>query len=372
MVSVTPSGANKTYTLSELRTSETLCRSIPVSNSAFESVPSATGSVSIGAAYLAGNSAILVRLPSGLPTFTPLYRRLVEDDLKNVTFIDDNGRAFLDYSYRSDKVGGVVIFGDESWIDNYRRQALQTMKKTIFEGPGNDPFIVFSDADVKDAARAAVATGFANAGQDCASAERFFVHESVAGLFKEALIEKVRKLSIGSVHDEQTDIGPIASASALKRLKQQMKEALASGAVALCGGSFVQLRGHQNETCEPTVLENCHPNMKIMREETFGPVIPIVTFHDEEEALALAEGTDYGLSATVYGGPRHFGKRLIRSHGNVFTNECIEDGENSFARLRWGGFGRSGWVWEKQESFFVQREGPRSFVRELSQPSRNQ
>jgi succinate-semialdehyde dehydrogenase/glutarate-semialdehyde dehydrogenase len=157
---------------------------------------------------------------------------------------------------------------------------------------GKDPMIVCADADLERAAGGAVFHAMFNTGQYCSSLERCYVVESVADKFIALCVEEAKKLKMGS--DGHYDIAPMIWDKQLEKVEEQVSDALAHGAQALVGGK------RQGPFFEPTVLVNVNHDMRVMREETFGPVLPIVRVKDEEEALRLANDCEYGLSATVW------------------------------------------------------------------------
>jgi len=157
---------------------------------------------------------------------------------------------------------------------------------------GKDPMIVCADADVERAAGGAVFGAMFNTGQYCSSLERCYVAESIADRFIEQVVKEVKELKLGS--EGHYDIAPMIWDKQLEKVEEQVQDALAKGAKALVGGKRV------GPFFEPTVLVNVTHDMRIMREETFGPILPIMRFKDDEQALALANDCEYGLSATVW------------------------------------------------------------------------
>lgn len=324
--------------------------------------------MAVGGAYMAGNEEILVRMPGKIPKFIEKYRKIIEACLPGVKIVGGSGREFLENCFADPSVKVVDSFGDDKWMVRYYREARLSKTKTIFEGPGKDPFIVHKDADVAKAADAAVRAGFANAGQSCSSPERFYVHDAIHGAFVEKVVELASKVRTGPASSPETDVGPIGSPTVIQRLISQFEDARSKGGRVLLGGKIVQEKGNNFQTCLPTVIANCHHRMDLLRDETFGPVIAIVNFASDEEVLAYSEDSAYGLTATVYGGSEEFAKKLGYSHGSVFHNSCIVDPQHKTCRMFWGGFRNSAWIWEWQGPYFLRKEGPRYFVKEFSQP----
>lgn len=175
------------------------------------------------------------------------------------------------------------------------------LKRISMELGGHAPFIVFKDADPVHAAKGAALVKFLNTGQACISPNRIFVHNSILDDFKITLKKRTEVLNVGSGLTEGVNIGPLVNAAAVNKVAEQVEDALAHGAELLCGGQKLAL----NELADghfyaPTLLSNIKPEMRIYREETFGPVAPIISFSDEDDVFSLANDTHYGLAAYAY------------------------------------------------------------------------
>ncbi|MBX3605322.1 MAG: phosphonoacetaldehyde dehydrogenase [Piscinibacter sp.] len=181
--------------------------------------------------------------------------------------------------------GGVAIGKSIAARAGYRR--------IVLELGGNDPIIVMDDADIDEAAGLAVQGSYKNSGQRCTAVKRMLVDEKVAGAFTEAVVEKTRAWVHGDPTDAATDMGTVIDEPAARLFEQRVDEALAQGARLLAG--------HRRDGAlyAPTVLDRVRPEMTLVREETFGPVSPILTFGSIDEAIAIANGTAYGLSSSV-------------------------------------------------------------------------
>jgi succinate-semialdehyde dehydrogenase/glutarate-semialdehyde dehydrogenase len=177
------------------------------------------------------------------------------------------------------------------------RQSASTVKKVALELGGNAPFIVFDDADIDAAVEGAVFSKFRNMGQTCICANRIFAQDKIYDAFSTKLSAAVAMLKVGRGTEEGVVQGPLINAAAVEKVEQHIKDAVDKGAEILLGGHRHKLGG---TFFEPTVLRNVTPAMMITREETFGPVAPLYRFKDENEAIALANATEFGLAAYFY------------------------------------------------------------------------
>jgi succinate-semialdehyde dehydrogenase/glutarate-semialdehyde dehydrogenase len=207
---------------------------------------------------------------------------------------------------------------------------------------GNAPFIVFDDADLDAAVKGAIASKYRNAGQTCVCANRFLVQDGIHDAFAEKFAEAVRTLRVGNGMDDGVTVGPLIEPKAVDKVERLVKDALEKGARLVAGGKRHALGG---TFYEPTVLANATPDMKIFREETFGPVAPLFRFETEEEAIRLANDTEFGLAAYFY--TRDVG-RIFRvgealDYGLVGANEGVISTEVApFGGIKQSGLGREG------------------------------
>ena len=181
--------------------------------------------------------------------------------------------------------GGVAIGKAIAAQAGYRRMVLEL--------GGNDPIIVMDDADLDEASTLAVQGSYKNSGQRCTAVKRMLVHEKVAAAFTEAVVEKTRAWRCGDPSDAHTDMGTVIDEAAARLFEARVDEAVAQGARLLVGNV------REGALYVPTVLDRVRPEMTVVREETFGPVSPILTFASIDEAIALSNGTAYGLSSSV-------------------------------------------------------------------------
>jgi succinate-semialdehyde dehydrogenase len=217
------------------------------------------------------------------------------------------------------------------------RQSADTIKKLSLELGGNAPFIVFDDADLDAAVEGALASKYRNAGQTCVSANRIFVQDSVYDAFAAKLAAKARALKVGRGTEAGVAIGPLIDRQGLAKVQEHVADALAKGAKALTGGKPDALGGL---FYEPTVLVNVTRDMRLMREETFGPVAPLIRFKTEQEAIEMANNTEFGLAGYFYS--RDVG-RIFRVAEAIETGMvCVNSGILSTEVAPFGGVKQSG------------------------------
>jgi succinate-semialdehyde dehydrogenase/glutarate-semialdehyde dehydrogenase len=222
------------------------------------------------------------------------------------------------------------------------KQVAPTIKKISLELGGNAPFIVFDDADLDAAAEGAIISKYRNAGQTCVCANRFFVHEKVYDAFAAKLKARVDALKVGRGTDAGVTQGPLINADAVDKVEEHLADAKAHGAKVVTGGRRHALGG---TFYEPTVLTDVTPDMQIFREETFGPVAPLIRFRDDAEVIELANRTEFGLASYFYS--RDIGRvwRVAEAleYGMVGVNTGLITTEVApFGGMKQSGLGREG------------------------------
>jgi succinate-semialdehyde dehydrogenase/glutarate-semialdehyde dehydrogenase len=221
-------------------------------------------------------------------------------------------------------------------------QCAGTLKKLSLELGGNAPFIVFDDADLDAAVQGAIASKYRNTGQTCVCANRLLVQEGVYDAFVAKLVEAVRKLRVGDGLQGATEQGPLIDAKAVAKVEEHIADALAKGGRIALGGKRHTLGG---TFFEPTIITGVQPSMMVAREETFGPVAPVFSFKDEQQAIRMANDTEFGLASYFYTRDLARSLRVAEAleYGIVGLNTGIISTEVApFGGVKESGFGREG------------------------------
>lgn len=238
----------------------------------------------------------------------------------------------------------LVFTGSVTTGKRIAAEAAERLLPVVLELGGKDPMLVLDDADIDVSSSAAVWGAFVNAGQACLSVERCYVHHSLYEAFAKACAEKTSQLRIGNGMDAQTDVGPMIQERQVKIVESHVEDAKARGARVLAGGRRLPELGPNFYA--PTVLAHVTHDMRIMREETFGPVLPVMSCRDDEEAVRLANDSEYGLAASVWTRDAKRGDRLARRihAGTVMVNDvvsCFGISEAPHGGVKASGVGRT-------------------------------
>jgi len=296
------------------------------------------------AALVAGNAVVLK--PSEL---TPLSALLLADLLAKAglpanvlqVVIGDSAAGGVLVGSEIDKL---IFTGSVATGKRIAQIAGQRLLPVVLELGGKDPMIVLEDADIDVASSGAIWGAYVNAGQACLSVERCYVQRSIYDEFVAACVEKAKQLRVGNGMDAATDVGPLIHGRQLRIVEDHVEDARARGARLLCGGQRLPSLG-QNFYA-PAVLADVTHEMRIMREETFGPVLPIMRFASDKDAVALANDSEYGLAASVWTKDRARGEAVARqiNAGTVMINDavsCFGISEAPHGGVKASGIGRT-------------------------------
>jgi betaine-aldehyde dehydrogenase len=289
---------------------------------------------------LAAGNAVILKPSEETPLATRRMAGLIQGLPEGLLQVVYGAGEVGDMLVRHPGVDMVAFTGSQETGRKVGVAAAERLIRANLELGGKDPFIICDDVDVEVAAQGAVWAACLNAGQVCTSSERFYVEKGVADDFVEASREFVESLKIGDPLDRSTDIGPMVNAKGREKVERHVGEALERGASLVTGGERFGTRGF---FYRPTVLVGVEPSMRVMREETFGPVVPIVEVNSLGEAIEQANSVPYGLGANVY--TRDFEKMLrcmreIRA-GTVWINDPLTDNDAApFGGQKGSGIGR--------------------------------
>jgi len=296
------------------------------------------------AALVTGNSLVLK--PSELTPLSALELAslLYEAGLPEAVFQVVIGEGPAGAALIESGIGKLIFTGSVGTGQRIAQAAATRLLPVVLELGGKDPMIVLEDADVDVASSGAVWGAFVNAGQACLSVERCYVQRNIYDAFVVACVEKTKRLRVGNGADPATDVGPLIRERQLRTVEQHVAEARSRGARVMTGGERLTSLGPNFYA--PTVLADITHEMLVMREETFGPVLPITTFDSDAEAIRLANDSDYGLAASVWTRDRMRGEKIARQikAGTVMVNDavsCFGISEAPHGGVKASGIGRT-------------------------------
>ena len=287
---------------------------------------------------IAGNTSVLKH-----SNVVPQCAMAIEDSFRKAGFPENVFRTVIaDHEttaelVKSDLIQGVSLTGSTSAGSKIAELAGRNLKKVVLELGGSDPFIVLDDADVDFAAKNAVLGRTLNSGQSCIAAKRFIVDATIAGKFIELFAEKMSRLVVDDPMRMETDVGPLVNHEQLSQIEEQVKDAVSKGARIKTGGERVNRKGY---FYRPTVIINVSDNMKVVSDEVFGPVAPVIIVSGEKAALEAANHKDFGLGASVWTTNESRGLEIAKKleAGDVFINSVVK----SDPRMPFGGIKKSG------------------------------
>jgi succinate-semialdehyde dehydrogenase/glutarate-semialdehyde dehydrogenase len=290
--------------------------------------------------HLMSGNVMLVKHAPGVPQCALAFERVLrvagvpEGVYTNLFLSNDQSGALID----DPRVKGIALTGSERAGEALASRAGKNLKKSTMELGGSDAFVVLDDADLDHTVAMAILGRFGNNGQTCIGAKRFIVVESMLDKFLRRFIAAAKKLKLGNPLDESVTLGPLSSDAALGLILRQIQEATSHGAQIVLGG---RRAGEMGAFLEPTILTNITPDNPAYRQEFFGPVALIFPAKDEEEAIAIANDSPFGLGGSVYTSDIERGKRVASriETGMVFINYP----DISLPELPFGGIKRSGY-----------------------------
>jgi succinate-semialdehyde dehydrogenase/glutarate-semialdehyde dehydrogenase len=295
----------------------------------------------VGPHLMSGNVVLLKHAP-GVPQCALAFEQVLKEAgvpkgvYTNMFLNNDQSGSLID----DPRVKGVALTGSERAGEALASRAGRNLKKSTMELGGSDAFIVLDDADLDHTVAMAVLGRFGNSGQTCIASKRFIVVESMLDKFLPRFIAAVEQLKLGNPLDESVTLGPLASDAALQLILRQIKEATSNGAQIVLGG---RRAGEVGAFLEPTILTNVTRDNPAYNQEFFGPVALVFPAKDEEEAIAIANDSPFGLGGSVYTSDIERGKRVASriESGMVFINyPYVSAPELPFGGIKRSGYGR--------------------------------
>ena len=237
-----------------------------------------------------------------------------------------------------ERIKGVSLTGSDAAGSSIAKIAGENIKKSVLELGGTDPMIVLNDADLEKVMSGTINGRLRNAGQACTSSKRIIVQEDIYDAYLEKITAHVANMKVGNPMEEDTDMGPVSSESAMNTLLEQVSQSIESGATLVTGGKQI---GSEGSFMEPTILTDLKPGMKAYNEEVFGPVVCIIKVKTVEDAITIANDTIYGLGASIYTENVEQAHEIARKidSGMVYINKQV----SSSPELPFGGTKRSGY-----------------------------
>jgi len=291
-------------------------------------------------ALMAGNAVILKHASNvigcALAIEELMHKAGIPESLFRTAIADDDQTQML---IRDDNISAITLTGSTRAGKAVSSTAGEELKKTVLELGGSDPYVILDDADIAQSAETCVNGRLTNSGQSCIAAKRFIVTERNYDAFINVVVSQMKSRKMGDPTDEDNDIGPMARIDLRDKLHKQVQDSIEAGAECILGG---QIPDREGAYYPPTILANISEGMPAYNEELFGPVASVIKVEDEEEAIRVANDSDYGLGAAIFSEDGERAERIAAEEieaGCCFINEFVK----SDPRLPFGGVKQSGY-----------------------------
>jgi acyl-CoA reductase-like NAD-dependent aldehyde dehydrogenase len=289
---------------------------------------------------MAGNAIVLKPASATMQSGIEIEKTIIKSGAPDGVFKTAIGNSKIAEKLIDSNIDGVTFTGSIDIGAKVAQRATSRLKKCVLELGGSDPFIVLDDADIEKAALGAIKGRFLNCGQSCVASKRFIVSRNIANEFIESFVQKTEKLRVGDPLSDNTDIGPLSSMESLENIDSMVMDSISLGGELLTGGERI---GSVGAFYKPTVIKNVNSNMRVSREETFGPVAPIMIVEDEVEAIKAANNSDFGLGGSIWTRDLERAQKLSMEMecGIVTINNMVaSDPRVPFGGIKHSGFGR--------------------------------
>jgi succinate-semialdehyde dehydrogenase/glutarate-semialdehyde dehydrogenase/succinyl-CoA reductase len=289
---------------------------------------------------MAGNTIVLKPASATMQCGVEIEKTISKSGAADGVFSTVIGNSKIAEMLIDSNIDGVTFTGSIEIGAKVAQRATSRLKKCVLELGGSDPFIILDDADIEKASSGAIKGRFLNCGQSCVASKRFIVSKKIANEFIESFVQKAEKLNVGDPLSDSTDIGPLSSMKSLDNIDSMVKDAVSLGGELLTGGQRI---GSVGAFYKPTVIKNVNSQMRVSREETFGPVAPIMVVEDEAEAIQVANNSDFGLGGSIWTRDLDKAQKLSSELecGIVTVNNMVaSDPRVPFGGIKHSGFGR--------------------------------
>jgi len=289
---------------------------------------------------MAGNTIVLKPASATMQCGVEIEKTISKSGAADGVFSTIIGNSKIAEMLIDSNIDGVTFTGSIEIGAKVAQRATSRLKKCVLELGGSDPFIVLDDADIEKASSGAIKGRFLNCGQSCVASKRFIVLKKISNEFIESFVQKAEKLKVGDPMSDSTDIGPLSSVKSLDNIDSMVKDAVSLGGEVLTGGQRI---GSVGAFYKPTVIKNVNSQMRVSREETFGPVAPIMVVEDETEAIQVANNSDFGLGGSIWTRDLDKAQKLSSELecGIVTVNNMVaSDPRVPFGGIKHSGFGR--------------------------------